>query len=106
STDGAKNGDETDVDCGGASTHAPPCKEGQACVKGTDCETGACNTFACQPPSSTDGVKNGDETDVDCGGTSTHAPGCAQDKACKVGRDCADGVCTNDACAAPTACDG
>jgi hypothetical protein len=106
STDGQKNGDESDVDCGGTSTHAPPCQNGKNCFKGSDCASDVCTTYSCQAPTSTDGVKNGDETDIDCGGTSTHASGCADGKACLVPQDCADGVCTDHVCAAPTACDG
>ncbi len=40
--DGIKNGDETDVDCGGSCNPCPTCD---------------------------DGIKNGDETAIDCGGT-------------------------------------
>ena len=52
----------------------------------------SCTGSACKPPSATDGVKNGDETDVDCGGSS--APKCAVGKSCK-----AHGDCTSDGCA-------
>ncbi|MDB4938472.1 MAG: hypothetical protein JWP87_5444 [Labilithrix sp.] len=40
STDGLKNGSETDVDCGGGS--APPCAEGKSCLADGDC-TVACS---------------------------------------------------------------
>ena len=40
----------------------------------------------CQPPSFTDGVKNGTETDLDCGGNPAYP--CATGKSCKVGDDC------------------
>src|SRR5438105_2395410 len=33
-TDGAKNGSETDIDCGGA---CAPCADGQGCALATDC---------------------------------------------------------------------
>lgn len=47
-TDGAKNGSETDVDCGGGGA-CPPCTSGQSCVDDTDCESGACTPgFLCQ----------------------------------------------------------
>lgn len=50
------------------------------------------------PPPSTasDGVKDGDETDVDCGGSSQKA--CDAGKTCLVYQDCASGNCTNGAC--------
>ncbi len=50
-------------------------------------------------------AKDGAETDVDCGGTTTCATKCALGKACTVGADClsgscADGVCCDGACGA------
>jgi hypothetical protein len=91
-TDGVKNGEESDVDCGGPS--GPKCADDKQCHDGVDCASGVCTGGACQPPSGTDGVKNGDETDLDCGGTTTGAPRCAADKACTAHADCASGGCT------------
>src|SRR5437899_2587610 len=48
------------------------------------------------------GVKDGPESDVDCGGD---CRGCATGKACALGPDCESGVCVNRACAAPTCMD-
>ena len=39
-----------------------------------------------------DGRKSALESDVDCGGT---CGGCAIDKSCSTGDDCASGVCTD-----------
>jgi len=47
------------------------------------------------PPTCTDGVKNGSETDVDCGGT---CPTCANSLDCLVAEDCASGVCSGGTC--------
>ena len=93
-TDGVKNGDETYIDCGG--TLAPACKAGESCAVARDCESGVCNqtTKACAPAYTTDGVKNGTETDIDCGGPS--APVCAAGKTCAVGGDCDSGFCSLD----------
>jgi hypothetical protein len=136
--DGVKNDSETDIDCGGAllaggltnpaSDGAPPCAHGKACALGADCASGVCNTngdsggppidcpagamaCVCQLPSPTDGVKNGGETDVDCGGGTTPgsdgAPPCAPMMHCKASTDCASLVCaTNGLCAAPSPYDG
>ncbi|NOU34435.1 MAG: hypothetical protein HOO96_41610 [Polyangiaceae bacterium] len=41
------------------------------------------------------GIEDGDETDVDCGGAS--APACADGKQCSGPRDCKAGVCASDA---------
>jgi formylglycine-generating enzyme required for sulfatase activity len=50
-----------------------------------------CTGAVCQAPSPTDTVKNGDETDVDCGG--------ASGKKCDVGKQCAiHADCVQDAC--------
>ena len=71
---------------------------GAACKVGFDCRSGICNNNLCAASpdaansSPTDGMKNGDETDVDCGGS--RAPKCADGKGCAVGGDCKDAVCT------------
>jgi hypothetical protein len=46
-TDQTKNGDETDVDCGGAVCGA--CPNGKACVSSHDCSSGNCSQGVCQP---------------------------------------------------------
>jgi hypothetical protein len=60
------------------------------------CAGGICRAATC-----TDGVKNGAETDVDCGGPS--CPACGLDRTCNVPVDCAPGACANGHCAA-TSC--
>ncbi|MEZ4450462.1 MAG: DUF4215 domain-containing protein [Nannocystaceae bacterium] len=57
--DGAKNGDETDLDCGGPS--CSPCAVGQACKVAEDCETNSCITNLCTPtPTSCKAIKTND----------------------------------------------
>lgn len=56
------------------------------------------------PPTSKDGIKNGGETDVDCGGG--EAPACGDGKKCGGGGDCTSLVCKGGACAAPAKDDG
>src|SRR3569832_2560968 len=84
-------GTETDVECGGADSTWPACASNKACVLGTDCQSGNCMGGLCQAPSCTDGIKNGAETDVDCGGTA--CPACETGKACAVAKDCDSQVC-------------
>jgi len=106
-SDGVMNGAETDVDCGGGNG-APACANGKGCAIGTrDCTSLVCGAVgSCQVPSPTDGVKNGTETDLDCGG-GNGAPACADGKACITGpRDCASKVCTGNVCQVPTNTDG
>jgi hypothetical protein len=58
------------------------------------------------PPSTatcTDGVRNGTETDIDCGGPT--CPRCAAGKKCQGAGDCVGGTCLNQVCQ-PTCSDG
>lgn len=76
-TDGIQNGDETGVDCGGASCPscpvAPTCDDGiqNGDETGVDCGGSSCPSCPVAP-TCTDGIQNGNETGVDCGG-----PDCA-----------------------------
>jgi len=90
-TDKVMNGAETDVDCGGGS--CPACADTKKCKAATDCKSGVCDpkTGLCLAPTCTDKVKNGDETDTDCGGKT--CPTCANKKKCKANADCASGLC-------------
>lgn len=38
------------------------------CLRGSDCSTGVCTAGRCQAASCSDGVRNGTETGIDCGG--------------------------------------
>jgi cysteine-rich repeat protein len=58
-TDGALNGSETDVDCGGGT--CPACVDGKKCSGGTDCTSGVCTAGFCTPASCGDGTVNGME---------------------------------------------
>lgn len=49
-------------------------------------------------PSCGDGQQNGDETDVDCGGS---CPGCDEGQACTIPADCKTGLCGAGLCVAP-----
>lgn len=56
------------------------------------------------PVTCNDGVRNGGETDVDCG-ASCAAP-CAVSKGCETGADCIEKVCASGLCQPPTGTDG
>jgi len=88
--DGTKNGDETDVDCGGS--RIEKCADGKGCLEGGDCASGVCKSSVCAPPGPDDGIKNSDETDVDCGGAK--APKCATGKGCSKHDDCSSDACS------------
>jgi hypothetical protein len=98
----AKNGTETDVDCGGAT--CGKCADTKTCLSPTDCVSGACTSGKCAAASCTDAVKNGSETDVDCGGATCGK--CANDKACSGGGDCLSGSCSGGKCVAASCTDG
>jgi hypothetical protein len=54
-------------------------------------------------PACNDGVKNGTETDVDCGGTCSD---CGTGGACLAASDCVSNVCTGNVCQAASCSDG
>jgi V8-like Glu-specific endopeptidase len=93
-------GTETDLDCGAA---CGKCGLGAHCNRATDCASGACLLGRCMALCN-DQVKNGAETDVDCGGGS--CAGCAAGLACQVGTDCASGACADGRCVASTCANG
>jgi hypothetical protein len=78
-TDHVQNQDETGQDCGGG---CPACADGYNCLRHSDCQSGVCKASmpgmanTCQPPTCTDGVKNGEETGVDCGDPAGMCPPC------------------------------
>jgi len=113
-TDGVKDGTETAVDCGGATCDAAgyTCPVGESCVVNADCTSGGCDpkTQMCAPNQCTDGIKDGTETDVDCGGATCDAAGdtCALGQKCLVDADCASKGCdaTTKSCVATQCSDG
>ena len=105
--DTVKNGLETDTDCGGDLCRAESkCDDGKGCGKNEDCKNGRCSNRVCVAAQCNDTVKNGSETDIDCGGPS--CGDCPDGKACLAGTDCTSGVCSSTAltCQAPTCPDG
>ena len=59
---------------------------------GTACSSGVCAGSACQPPRCDDHVRNGSETDVDCGGSCGACGLCA---GCVMDSDCLAGTCSS-----------
>ncbi|MGC6416779.1 MAG: hypothetical protein ACON3Z_06665, partial [Bradymonadia bacterium] len=98
--DGIENNFESDVDCGGLLGTSPRCEAGRRCDRDGDCVSGACMDGVCAGEVATcdDGVQNGDETDVDCGGS---CGDCVVGRNCAVPNDCLSGICGEDnVCAA------
>ncbi|MEZ4336448.1 MAG: fibrinogen-like YCDxxxxGGGW domain-containing protein [Sandaracinaceae bacterium] len=90
-SDGVMNGSETGTDCGGGS--CPGCPDGGPCGADIDCDSGRCDTATgtCEMATCSDGVMNGAETDVDCGGGTCYP--CSPGEGCLVGTDCTDRIC-------------
>ena len=81
------DGDETDIDCGGACL---ACAGEATCSEGADCQSGACDLGHCAAPSCDDGLRNGFESDIDCSGG---CGGCVAGKSCVSDDDCASDDC-------------
>jgi len=88
--DGKRDGDETDVDCGGS---CAPCATGRACRRDADCLSSACDaaSLTCAATACTDHRKDRAETDVDCGGGT--CPPCALANRCHDDTDCVTLAC-------------
>ncbi|MEO7331520.1 MAG: hypothetical protein ABI193_23300, partial [Minicystis sp.] len=93
-----KDGDETDLDCGGSCSPAAACNDGLTCAIDADCKSLSCDgaTNKCVPAACDDTTANGDETDVDCGGSCAPALKCDDLLGCLVAGDCKSGVCADD----------
>jgi hypothetical protein len=68
------------------------CRADESCVEGRCVVQASC----------TDGVRNGTESDVDCGGAD--CPKCAAGKSCAGVSDCATALCTDNLCVLPVGC--
>lgn len=112
-SDARTNGSESDVDCGG--TCDVKCAVDKGCRTNADCqnpsmvagEAGFCSptSFTCLTSSCTSGVKDGDETGLDCGGSCGLCP---VGQGCALGSDCASTFCnaTTRVCVATQCQDG
>jgi len=70
-----------------------------SCQSPSDCQGSPCLDHICANPTSRDGLKDGTETDVDCGGgPPTNAARCDAGKACIGASDCFWGHCTSGLC--------
>src|SRR5687767_8272862 len=67
--------------------------DGGECTIGNDCKSGVCKDAKCAVPTTSDGIRNGEETGLDCGGPS--APKCTGGSPCKVPADCTSNQCND-----------
>lgn len=61
------------------------------------CASGVCREGNCQAPRCDDRVRNGEESDVDCGGSGS-CTRCPLGRRCSAGSDCASGECYGGVC--------
>ncbi|MDX2088410.1 MAG: VCBS repeat-containing protein [Kofleriaceae bacterium] len=88
--DRIRNGDETDIDCGGT---CGACEVGDRCYSDRDCGEGTCSDERCAPHACANGVQDVDETDVDCGGSTCRK--CSGGHACASNADCFSDDCVS-----------
>ena len=89
----AVNNSQSEEDAGG---------EEAECSLDEDCDSRICNAGFCAEAACNDGVRNGGETDTDCGGPDCE--GCFEDAKCAEDSDCLNGVCLDGTCAPPPSC--
>ncbi len=86
------------AECGDGYVH-----EGiEACDDANEIEDDACNNTCAAPATCIDGMKNGQESDKDCGGPTCE--GCLDGEGCDDGLDCASGFCKEHTCVTPQHC--
>jgi len=97
-SNGIKDSDETDIDCGG---ECDKCRSGRTCIINLDCSSNLCDSGICvRVDRCDDGILNGDETGIDCGGTCQNK--CRLGRTCNVVEDCESTLtCVSGTCAEP-----
>jgi hypothetical protein len=101
-SDLVQDGDETDVDCGGAA--CSPCTNGQRCLLASDCASASCVLGTCRPNGACDAGAGGGPDPSGCGGPC--GPPCPVAAGCQAASDCASRVCASGTCQAPRCDDG
>ncbi len=98
--DKVKDGDESDIDCGGSCP--AKCANSKACISSSDCKSVYCVSGVCRAGNCTDSYQNQDESDIDCGGSC--AKKCSIGGKCNKASDCETSICTGGACVAEGPC--
>jgi len=94
---GVQDTNETDVDCGG---QCASCDLNDACLANSDCQSNYCYAGTCKEASCSDGIKNGQESAIDCGGSLCQT--CDVGSRCIADSDCSSKNCNTYTCAAPS----
>jgi hypothetical protein len=77
---------------------------GEACSEREFCRSGICDDSVCAAPTCADGVQNGNETGIDCGGGACSP--CRAGRGCGFAGDCVSEVCFGRVCQRPACDDG
>jgi hypothetical protein len=91
--DRQRNGLETDIDCGGTDPACARCALGQLCLVPGDCGAGTCVGGRCAACGN--GVRDGNETGIDCGGV---CGPCGPGQGCNLDSECQSGICQDERC--------
>jgi hypothetical protein len=109
--DGTKNGNESDVDCGGP--NCKPCDVGQMCaLRDAYCASASCkesvqgSSSLCLEASCEDKKRSGGESAIDCGHVCRSGKLCDDLHTCSQPADCLSGVCLKQCCQPATCTDG
>jgi len=76
------------------------CTIGSSCISNNECASGFCSNGKCAEIeiSCEDGIKNGDESDADCGGTCSNkcgiASNCTSNQDCETNLECISNLCS------------
>ncbi len=90
-----------DPDCLNISITGNQTEVNITCIDGSECTSGICLAGKCAEPSCSDNVKNGLESDVDCGG---NCGKCINDQSCNANSDCASNTCSDGVCVEADTC--
>ncbi|MBI3027318.1 hypothetical protein HYY70_04330 [Candidatus Woesearchaeota archaeon] len=71
------------------------CKAGEQCNDNSNCATKFCSDSRCIEPTCDDGIKNQEETSIDCGGPCNKCP---NGKNCNLDSDCTSSFCSIGVC--------
>jgi len=82
--------------CAAGTCEPAPFAAGLACQDNPECASAICDAGKCSAASCSDGVRNGSESDVDCGGSC--ATGCGLGGKCLISSDCGRGACLGGSC--------
>ena len=93
-----------DPDCADNSCqNSGSCQVGESCTDSSNCDSRFCYNNKCTQAACDDDIENGEESDVDCGGSCVK---CDDDEDCNIDSDCKSNYCGFGTCNSDTCFDG